>query len=264
MSVHFSFTDWNGISGAYKYIGFANFKDVINELSFSQIILNTLTLTILYVPVLNILALVLATLVFSVGRRIGNFYKSVLFFPNLLCMVVVGFIWKLMYMYDNGLINQTLNALGLKALAQDWLGNPSIVMSSMSLSIIWFATGYYLVIYLAGLTSIPVELYESCDVEGASSMQKFFKITIPLLAPSITINVVLSTIGIIACFDLPFVLTNGGPGYMSETIALQVYHYAFTNLQQGRSLALSMMLTLFAVIIAFLELKFFRKREDIY
>ena len=238
--------------------------DVICESSFIQIILNTLYLTILYVPILNILALVLATLVFGVSRRMGNFYKSLLFFPNLLCMVVVGFIWKLMYMYDGGLINQIFNLLGLSVLAQDWLGSPSLVLASMSLSIIWFATGYYLVIYLAGLTAIPIELYESCDVEGATGMQKFLNITIPMLAPSITINIILSTIGIIACFDLPFVLTNGGPGYMSETIALQVYHYAFTNLQQGRSLALSMMLTLFAVTVAFVELKIFRKREDIY
>jgi len=112
--------------------------------------------------------------------------------------------------------------------------------------------------------TIPKELYEASEVAGANAVQKFFHITVPLLAQSITINVVLSTIGIISCFDLPFVLTEGGPGYLSETIALKVYHYAFASQQHGYSLALAIMLAVLAIVIALLELKLLLKREDVY
>lgn len=264
LSVHYSFTDWDGISKNYSFVGLRNFRDVIGERSFKQVLFNTFYLGILYVPILNALALLFATLIYNVGKKIGNLYKSVLFFPNLLSKVVVGFVWLLMYSYQNGLFNRTLRAIGLDFLVNDWLGNLKTVLPSVSVSIIWFALGYFLIIYTAGLTTIPVELYEACDVEGASRVQKFFSITIPMLAPSITINVVLSTIGIIQTFDIPFVLTNGGPGYMSETVALQIYHYAFTNLQQGKSLALSMILAAIAVVVALLELKMLKKREEIY
>ncbi len=264
LSLRFSFTNWDGISKEYNFIGLNNFKYVVNDACFGRILLNTLYLMIIYVPVLNILAIVIAALIVNVKNKIGNFYKSVLFFPNLLSMTVVGFIWKLMYDYNNGLINTVFRKLKLDFLVQDWIGAKNLVIPSVAASIIWFALGYFLIIYIAGMMSIPIQLYEAADVEGATRAQKFFNVTLPLLAPSITINVVLSTMGIIATFDLPFVLTGGGPGFLSETLALKVYHYAFTNFQQGPALALAVILGIIAILIAFLELKILLKREDIY
>lgn len=258
-TIKYSFTDWNGVSAQYRFIGLDNFIGVVTDTCFKQIVFNTVYLIVLYVPVLNVLALIFAVLIFNIGRKIGNIVKSVLFFPCLLSMVVVGFIWKLLFNYNSGLINQLLKKIGLGFLATDWLGQASTVLPSMSVSIIWFAMGYYLVIYTAGLMTIPKELYEASDVAGANAVQKFFHITIPLLAQSITINVVLSTIGIISCFDLPFVLTEGGPGYLSETIALKVYHYAFASQQHGYSLALAIMLAVLAIVIALIELKLLLK-----
>ena len=132
----------------------------------------------------------------------------------------------------------------------------------MSFTIIWFAVGYYLLIYLAGLNTVPVELYESAEVEGVTRTQKLFRITIPLIAPSVTINIVLSTIGIITLFDLPFVLTRGGPGYLSETLALHVYFYAFVQLQTTYALALAVLLGMFAILITSIQLRLLRRREE--
>jgi multiple sugar transport system permease protein/raffinose/stachyose/melibiose transport system permease protein len=256
-----SFTNWDGIARTYRWIGLKNFQTVVSDSSFRQIVFNTLYLTIIYVPVLNVVALLLAVGVYNAGRA-GNLYKAMLFFPNLLSMTVIGLIWNIIYRY-NGLFNRFLAAVGLKVLVQDWLGQVNTVLPAMSVTIIWFAVGYYLLIYLAGLNTVPVEIYESAEVEGVSAWQRLFRITIPLIAPSITINAVLSTIGIVTLFDLPFVLTGGGPGFKSQTIAMHVYAYAFQQLRTSYALALAVILGAFAILITSLQLRFLRRREEV-
>jgi ABC-type sugar transport system permease subunit len=261
-SLQYSFTNWDGIARQAEWVGLENFVWVVTESSFRQVFVNTFYLIILYVPVLNVIALLMAVAVYNVGK-VGNIYKSILFFPNVLSMTVVAFIWKIIYSY-NGILNQLLQALGLEILVQDWLGQAGTVLPAMSISIIWFAIGYYLLIYLAGLYNVPIEIYESAEVEGVNPVQKLFRITIPLIAPSITINIILSTIGIITLFDLPFVLTRGGPGYMSETIALRVYSYAFVTLQTSYALAMAVILGIFAITITLIQLRFLRRREEVF
>jgi raffinose/stachyose/melibiose transport system permease protein len=261
-SLQYSFTNWDGIAREVHWVGLKNFLYIISESSFRQVFINTGYLIILYVPVLNVIALLLALAVYSV-KKAGNLYKSVLFFPNVLSMTVVALIWRLIYSRD-GILNVALRSIGLTFLVQDWLGNPRTVLPAMSVTIIWFAVGYYLLIYLAGLNSVPVELYECAEVEGVNPFQKLFRITIPLIAPSITINIVLSTIGIVTLFDLPFVLTGGGPGYMSETIALRVYSYAFVTLQTSYALAMAVLLGIFAITITLIQLSVLRRREAVY
>ncbi len=259
-SLVYSFTNWDGIARTSRWIGLKNFQIVVADSSFRQVVFNTLYLTVIYVPVLNVLALLLAVAVYNAGKA-GNLYKSMLFFPNLLSMTVVALVWRIIYTHD-GLLNSFFRAVGLKGLVLDWLGNPGTVLPAMSLTIIWFAVGYYLLIYLAGLNTVPVEIYECAEVEGVNPVQRLFRITIPLIAPSITINTVLSTIGIITLFDLPFVLTRGGPGYLSETLALHVYFFAFVQLKASYALALAVILGLFAVLITILQLRLLRRREE--
>jgi ABC-type sugar transport system permease subunit len=255
-----SFTSWDGIARSWQWVGLKNFRAVVTDSTFRQITFNTVYLTIIYVPVLNVIALLLAVAVYNAGRA-GNLYKAVLFFPNLLSMTVIAMIWSMIYRYD-GLLNQFLSLIGLKVLVQDWLGQIRTVLPAMSVTIIWFAVGYYLLIYLAGLNTVPVEIYEAAEVEGVSSWQKLTRITIPLIAPAITINAVLSTIGIITLFDLPFVLTRGGPGFKSQTIAMHVYAYAYQQLRTTRALALAVILGVFAIIVTTLLLAFLRRREE--
>jgi ABC-type sugar transport system permease subunit len=256
----YSFTDWDGIARTSHWVGLKNYARVISDTSFRQVVGNTLYLIVIYVPVLNAIALLLAVAVYNAGKM-GTVYKSLLFFSNLLSMTVVALIWRTIYAYD-GLLNELLKIVGLKFLVRDWLGQSFTVMPAMSFTIIWFAVGYYLLIYLAGLNAVPVEIYESAEVEGVNSVQKLFRITIPLIAPSITINMVLSTIGIITLFDLPFVLTRGGPGYGSETLALHVYFFAFVKLQTSPALALAVILGVFAIVVSAVMLRFLRRREE--
>jgi ABC-type sugar transport system permease subunit len=176
---------------------------------------------------------------------------------------VVGFVWKLIYAASDGAINVFLRSVGLGFIAVDWLGTISTVMPAMSAAIIWYAVGFHMLIYLAGLYAISPEIYDSADVDGVKPVQKFVFITFPLLAPSLTVNVILSTISVFKWFDLPFVLTGGGPGYMSETIALRIYSYAFERFQIGKALALAVMLGIVAIVTTVFLTKFFKRREEL-
>ncbi|QGQ94771.1 sugar ABC transporter permease [Paenibacillus psychroresistens] len=260
MSFRFSFTDWNGINLKINYVGFDNFIYVIKSPEFKQLIKNTLFLIILYVPILNIISLLFAVIVYDIGK-LATFYKVVLYLPNILSMVVVGVIWRVIYNPVFGPLQYVLTQMGLESLVQDWLGQVSTVMPALSISIIWYAVGFYMMIYLGGLSTIPTEIYESASMDGVNKLQKLVYITLPLLAPSITINVVISTIGILTIFDLPFVLTNGGPGFASQTMAIDVYIFAFRSMQQGPAMALAIILTLVTLLFVVLQLKFLRRKE---
>jgi len=264
LNLRYCLTNYDGIRAEFDFIGLENFISIFQSDSFVVILMNTFQLSLIYVVGLNVLAIILAALIVRVSARFGNFVKSLLFFPCLLSMVVVGFIWRLIYNYNSGLINVTANKLGLEFLIQEWLGDKALILPSVGVSIIWFALGYYLIIYYAGFMAIPVELYEAADVEGASPVKQFFKVTLPMLAPSITINVVLSTVAILAAFDLPYVLTaGGGPGYYGSTLAIEIYRYAYNSIQQGKAFALSVILAFISIVIALIELRLFLKREEV-
>lgn len=259
-SFQYSLTDWNGVNPDFKYVGFSNFESVVSSPEFMTLFVNTFYLIILYVPVLNILALFISVVIYGIGK-LANLYKVVLFLPNIVSMVVVGFIWRTIYNPATGPLVYILEAVNLGHLVQDWLGQKATVMPAMSFAIVWFALGFYMLIYLGGLSTVPDELYEAAEVDGIGWWGKLFRITIPLIAQSITINVIVSTIAILTLFDLPYVLTQGGPGYASQTMALMSYHYAFKAMSQGKAMALAVMLTFITILFSIAELALLRRRE---
>ncbi len=261
MSFRYSFTDWNGVSADYAFVGFDNYKNVISSDEFKTLFFNTFYLIILYVPVLNILAIFFSVIIYDIGRA-ANIYKVILFLPNIVSMVVVGFIWRTIYNPATGPLAYLLNALGCENLVQDWLGQKETVMPALSVSIIWYAVGFYVLIYLGGLSTVPNELYEAGAVDGITWWQKLFRITLPMISQSITINIIVSTIAILTLFDLPYVLTQGGPGYASQTMALMSYQYAFKAMSQGKAMALAVMLTLITILFAVCELFLLNRKED--
>jgi ABC-type sugar transport system permease subunit len=262
MNFWLAFTNYKGYGIPFRYIGMVNFKDLFTDANFWLVMKNTGKLLLIYVLALNTLAVIFAILVNNVGRKFGNFVKSLLYFPCLLAGVVIGFVWRLILNYHDGLLNVTLRTIGLDALASNWLGESHLVIPVVSLVIVWFATGYYTVIYYAGLMNISPEFYEVCDIEGANGLQQFRYVTLPLLAPSIKINVVLSTMGVLGSYDLPTALTaGGGPGYYGTTISMLVYRTAYEKFQYGRALAVAVVMAIAAVIIAYCELKLLLKRE---
>lgn len=258
-----SFRDWNGISAESKFIGFNNYFSLLKSDSIRQTVFNTLELFTLGTILINGIALAAAVALDRKGLIHTSVYKVVYFLPTVLSPVVVALIWRAMYFTDWGVIDTVLKYVGLSSISRVWLGEPGVVMICLIIAYVWYQIGITLVIYLAGLQNIPVELYESAMIDGAGRLQQFVTITLPLLAPAITINVLFVVVNALKTFDFPFALTEGGPEYFSRVVTLQIYFYAFRGIKYGLGTALSVVYTLFILLLSLVLVRILGRREEI-
>lgn len=259
-SVYYSFTSWDGISSDIKFIGLANYKEIFTSARFGNALKNTAILTVFISVFENIIALSFALMVDHV-RWGKNFFRSAFYIPVLISGIVSGFIWKIMYNYNFGTFNSLLRNVGLEEYQQDWLGNTALTLLMIGLVLIWKGAGYYMIIYLASLQSVPVELIEAAEIDGASAWQRFRSITVPLISGAFTINFTLSLIKGLKVFDEINVMTDGGPGFTSETLVYLLYKVGFNEGRQGFGTAVGIMLLFIIVILNTLQQKFLRSRE---
>ncbi|MEK5406778.1 sugar ABC transporter permease [Paenibacillus sp. FSL W8-0439] len=262
-SVYLSFTSWNGISEDIRFIGFANFVEIWNSPRVHNALKNTLIMTISLVILENIAAIAMALMVDRI-RWFKNLFRSIFYFPTLLSGIVMGFVWAMILNYNFGVVNKILDTVGLGSWAVDWLGDPQYAMLSIILSTVWKGAGYYMIIYLAGLQGIPADLSEAASIDGANGWQQFRYITFPLLAGSMTVCMVLSMISALKIFDQIAVMTDGGPGFATETLTYIIYKVGFGELRQGFGTALAMVLFVIILIITVIQVKILRKREVQY
>ncbi|MGS5020124.1 carbohydrate ABC transporter permease [Paenibacillus sp. JJ1683] len=262
-SVYLSFTSWNGISEDIRFIGFANFVEIWNSPRVHNALKNTLIMTISLVILENIAAIAMALMVDRI-RWFKNLFRSIFYFPTLLSGIVMGFVWAMILNYNFGVVNQILDTVGLGSWAVDWLGDPKYAMLSIILSTVWKGAGYYMIIYLAGLQGIPADLSEAASIDGANGWQQFRYITFPLLAGSMTVCMVLSMISALKIFDQIAVMTDGGPGFATETLTYIIYKVGFGELRQGFGTALAIVLFVIILIITIIQVKILRKREVQY
>jgi raffinose/stachyose/melibiose transport system permease protein len=186
------------------------------------------------------------------GRGI---YRTALFMPVIMSFVVVALMWSYMYNFQFGLVNNFLRAVGLGSLVQDWLGNPYLALWSEIIVDIWKWYGFHMVIFLAGLQTIPAELYEAARVDGASRIRQFFAITLPLLQPVLLINVTVSLAGALNTFDIPFLMTQGGPNNATLVLGLHIYQQAFQFNKLGYGAALSYALFALVSVLVLVQIK---------
>ena len=257
-----AFTDWSGLGDIENIIGLQNFADILSDKQALGSIRNTVLLTIVVVVVQNVLGLLLAL---GVHSRVKSRYvlRAIFFAPMVVSAVMVSFVWKFIYnpRPDAG-VNGLLGALGLDWLQQDWMGDPSVALWSIAIIVIWQSAGYSMVIFLAGLSGIPEELYEAAMMDGATPVQRFWHITLPQLAPATTINVLLSMTGGLTLFTQVLTTTGGGPGYATETLSTIIYKEAFVYGNFGYSAAIAVLLTIGVSIVAFVQLRFSRRKEN--
>ncbi len=258
-NINISLTDWTGMEKTYHYIGFGNFVKAFQMSLVNQSLINTILFTLGNVFGATVLSLLLA-LAFDQPLKTKGFTKTVFFIPVILSTTVVGTLWGYMYSFD-GIINAVLNKIGLVSLAQDWLGNEKTALIMMLVTQYWQWLGFCAIIFYANLQIIPTDLYEASKIDGASAVQRFFNITLPMLIPSLTINAVTSFVGGLRTFDLVFVLTRGGPGYSTSTVGYAIYNLGFENQQMAVGCALSLVLLAVTFTISMLQLKFFKSRE---
>ena len=264
LNVGYSFTDYTRLNEEVHFIGLTNFKNMFNDRSFSLVLGNTIKVSLVYIVVINFLSLILAVLLSNVNRKFGSFVRTIIYIPQLLSMIVVGFLWRIMLNYKNGPVNSLLIALGMtRDAVPQWLGDISLVIPSLCFALIWLVTGYYTIIYFAGIMSIPLDYYEVATLDGATPFQTFWYVTLPSLTPTIKINTVLLTIESLSVFAVPAAMTEGGgPGRYGTTFALWAYNTYFKNLQYGKGIAMSVMIGLVAIIFALIEMRVLSKQED--
>ena len=259
-SVYYSFTSWDGISPNVKFIGLANYKEIFTSARFGNALKNTIILTVFISICENVMALALALIVDNV-RWGKNAFRSAFYLPVLISGIVSGFIWKIMYNYNFGTFNTMLKNMGLENARQDWLGNSALTLIMIGLVLIWKGAGYYMIIYLASLQSVSTDLLEAAQIDGATAIQRFRHITIPLISGAFTINFTLSLINGLKVFDQINVMTDGGPGFTSETLVYLLYKVGFNEGRQGFGTAVGIMLLFIIIILNTVQQRFLRSRE---
>lgn len=255
-----SFFKWDGLSPLKKFISFDNYINIfLYDDVFHIALRNSLYWAILTTSIQASLGLFLALLLdFSIRGK--NLYKSIFFMPVPISVIVMGYVWGwLMYDVNLGQVNNFFRAIGLKGLALIWLGDPDIAIFSIILVNIWKWTGFSMVMYMAGMQSIPIELYEAATIDGASHWQRVRYITIPLLMPTHFTLIVLGTIGAFKTFDIVYVMTKGGPIHSSELIPTKIYYEAFNLFHQGYASAIAVILFLLALVTTIIQISYYSK-----
>lgn len=254
-----SFTDWNGISSTYNFSGFKNYLEMFEDKRLHNAILVTVKITITVAVSVNVIGLFVAVLL-NKARRFTNALRSVFFLPYVISTVAISFIWLSILSYT-GVLNSILGSLGLDFIIDDYIGNTKNALRSICIIEIWRTMGFHMVLYLASIQTVPEELYEACTVDGGSSWQKFIYVTLPLIVPGATVSVIMSVMTEMKQYDIVKVITNGGPGYSTESISYNIVTQAFGNNMLGYSSAIAVFLFVVIAAISIIQLKISSKLE---
>lgn len=260
----YSFHDWNGVSDDMLYVGLDNFKTIPSTEGFWQMALATFVFAIGTTALVILLSFVVALALDSKsrGRVSRSIYRTMWFFPCILSGSVVGIVWRIMYNYNNGVVNAILKMIGLSPV--NWLETFGLTNFAVILAAVWAQAGLCIVIFLAGLQGIPTELREAAAIDGASAGQIRRHITVPMMAPSITINVLTTSIAAFKMYELPWLVSGGLPGYSTRLLTQRIYFFAFNSGRFGVGSALAVLLILIITVISLVQLVVLRRREDIY
>lgn len=256
MALRYSFTSWDGMSSVKPFVGFQNYIDLIKDPEFRSAWWLTFKFTIGNTILQNVFALLFAMALDS-GIKAQKLYRTAFFVPCLISAVIVGFVWLRMFSNVLPAINDLLGTNFNFLL----FGDGKTVLSGLLIANNWQWIGYWMLIYLAGLQSIPSDLYEAAKVDGAGAFTRFKNITIPMLAPAITICVVGITTGSLKVYDLLVSSTKGGPGRASTSIIYQTYTTAINGRQYGYGSAMSVSLVIVLLLVALIQVKGLKSKE---
>ena len=259
-SIVLSFTDWDGM-GEMSFVGLAQYQYLLTDSRFWNAVGNTFIIWFLSTVPMLFFALVIAFLLHQ-NIRFTGFYRVAFFLPNVTSMVAMAIVFGSVFSDTFGLINSALTALGLDTVP--WLSSSWGIKVTIAVMVIWRFTGYNAIIYLAGLQSIPTDLYDAAKVDGANIVQVFFRITVPMLRPIILFTVIMSTIGGLSLFTEPQVLLgdSGGVGEAGMTIVLYQYNQAFTEFDFGYGSAIAWALFLIAAVFAVINWRLVSGRSE--
>ncbi len=250
------FHHWS-IVGPLQWVGLGNFMELVGDNHFWKALGNTVIFLIIHVPLQIAAALVLAE-VLNRALPARGFFRAAFFLPVVVSGVAVTIIWKQLYSTDFGILNQLLGVIGIGRVP--WITDPGWAMPSIAIMATWKNVGLYVVLFLAGLQSVPRQLYEAADIDGATTVQKFFHITIPAINPAVVMVVILSTINGFSLFIEPYVMTGGGPMNSTLSGVLYVYRQAFNFFRMGYAATIGFSLA-FLIMTVVLVLRHFVEQE---
>lgn len=250
-----SFHEWNPLVGTYKWVGLENFKQILTDTLFWKSIANATIFTVVTVVFRVIFGLGFALLLSSKLVKCKDTLRGLFYMPTITPLVAVSFVWMWMFDPQFGMIDK------VTGLHINWLHSSTWAMPAIMIMTIWKDFGYATVLYLAGIMNLPKDVYEAADIDGANSVQKFFRITLPLLKPTTLFIVITSMIGYIQAYVQILVMTNGGPGTSTYTISYLIFDQAFQKYNFGIASAMSVVLFIITGILTFIMFKVSKDSE---
>lgn len=257
----YSFYKVELMRGRFTFIGLENFRDLLEDTIFLKATANTLIYVFSIVPLSAGIALILAVL-FNAHFRFKELFKGIYFAPMVTSTVAAAMVWLWLYNPQYGLFNVIFKLFGLPA--QPWLMSSHQALLSVIIFSIWKSLGYNMIIYIAGLQAIPDVYYEAAKIDGANVFQQFWKITLPLLAPTTTFILIYNAILAFQVFDQVFVLTGGGPAYATTVVVLELYEQAFLKYRFGYASSMAMVLFVFILAMTIVQYAISKKKEVTY
>ncbi|MEK0312317.1 carbohydrate ABC transporter permease [Cohnella sp. 56] len=257
-----AFYRWSGMSkGTEVFIGLDNFRTMLRDDIFWRSFQNSFVVMLIVPAITVVLALFLAVLLTRFKLKERFLYRTVIFFPNVLSVVVTSILWSFIYHPTMGILKSLFEWLGWDRLAGIvWLGLPETALYSVAVTIIWAGLGFYLILFIAGIESIPAQYYEASAIDGAGQIRQFFSVTLPLLWGVVRVAIVLLLSGVFyGSFVYVQIMTNGGPDWASETLVNYLYYQAFKNFNMGYATAIGIVVFLIGVTLAFIANRLTRK-----
>jgi len=251
MGINIAFSDWNGVTSDFQYIGFRNFIEILGDARIKKPFINTLEFALIGTIAGNVISLYLAMLINSRMKKLNLAARILFFIPVCLSAVLTAFLWKFIY---REFVSELFNVKNL-------LGNPETVIPAIVAIGVWNNAGINMLIYLSGLKNIPTDLYEAAKADGANMFQRFTKVTLPLLMPSFSVCVTLTLTSWLKEFATTLSATSGGPGGASRTISIYIYENLYKYYKAGYGQAVSLLFSICLIVIGLSVSSFFRKRE---
>jgi raffinose/stachyose/melibiose transport system permease protein len=259
--LHLSFTNWNGYSQKYAYIGLENYSKLFTDVRFKKALLNTLVYGFGSAILQNLFGIMYALLL-NMKFRSRMLVRTIVYMPVIVAQLIMGYIWYFLVQYDGGAINDILWALGFEPI--DWMADGTRAVWIITAINAFQYVGTSMIIYLAGIQGIPQSLQEAATIDGANAWSRFRHITLPLLIPAITTSFMLNLIGGLELFAIVISLTSGGPGFESHSMSSLINYFYFENQNAGYAAAIGLVTFVMVITISYIMLKIFRKREVEY
>ncbi|HBF37565.1 MAG TPA: sugar ABC transporter permease [Firmicutes bacterium] len=259
VTVYLSFTNYD-LYKTHDFVGLSNYIRLVHDPDFLIAAKNTFVYAFFVIIPQIILGLIIAVVL---NRKVlgQRFHRIVFYMPNVTSMVSISMIWLWMYDPTQGVLNQALKMVGLPG--QRWLFNPKLALPSIIVMSIWKLIGYNMIIYLAGLQQVPEELYEAATIDGASAVQQFFRITVPMLKPTTFFLFVIACVQSFSVFDQVNVMTQGGPMNATTTIVHQIFEHAFSEFQMGYASSMATVLLIVCVTLTLSNFKYGNQGNDL-